>query len=226
MAEREHSITLIAEYLNAQQPGHPLRVAVDGVTASGKTTLAGEVSSALTALGRTTIRLSMDGFHHRRAHRYQQGRHSAAGYYNDAYDFTSFARYVLEPLGPGGNFHYRRAVIDLASDTPVDESTRQAPQSAILIVDGSFLQRPEIAELWDVVIFVDTSFEIARHRGVARDADQLGGIEEARKAFEVRYHAAAQLYLDEVGPADQADLVFGNDDLESPRLSENIHELT
>lgn len=113
-----------------------------------------------------------------------------------------------------------------ASDTPVDEPTRQAPQSAILIVDGSFLQRPEIAKLWDVAVFVDTSSEVSRHRDVARDADQLGGIEEAENAFKVRYHAAAQLYLDKVGPADQADLVFVNDDLESPRLTESIHDLT
>ena len=160
----------------------------------------------------------MDGFHRPGARRYKQGRHSALGYYEDAYDFASLARRVLIPLGPGGDYRYTRAVIDLASDTPVDEPAVQLQQSAVLIVDGTFLQKPEIADLWDTTIFVHTSLDVARRRGVTRDAEALGGTEKADTAFTVRYHAASQMYLDEARPAKHASLVFDNDDLDHPSV--------
>src|SRR5262245_44592783 len=42
---------------------HPLRVAIDGRTGSGKTTLADELAACLSARRRPIIRTSIDGFH-------------------------------------------------------------------------------------------------------------------------------------------------------------------
>ena len=208
----DKAVRRITDHLAAQRPGHPLRVAVDGITASGKTTLARELAEALRAQGRPAIHLSMDGFHHPRAHRHRQGRDSALGYYQDAYDFDSFARLVLTPLGPGGDHRYRTRIIDLPTDQSIHEDPVQAPEDAALIVDGSFLQR-ELTGLWDQVVFVDTAFEIARERGTRRDTELLGGLEQARRAFDQRYHAASRMYLDQIDPAARADIVVGNDDV-------------
>jgi uridine kinase len=86
------------------------------------------------------------------------------------------------------------------------------------VVDGSFLQRPELAGLWDLVVWVDTSFAEARRRGVARDADLLGGADKATAAFDRRYHAAARRYLAAVDPVASADVVFANDDPANPSV--------
>lgn len=193
------------------QLGHPTRVAVDGVTASGKSTLAREIAGAVGDLGRPVIHVSMDGFHHPRARRHRQGRASASGYYEDAYDFAALARCLLEPLGPGGDRRYRTSVIDLDTDTATTEQPGTAAHNAVLVVDGTFLQRPEIHDLWDERIWVDTPLEIARRRGVDRDADLLGGPGAAERLFVKRYHAAAQMYIDAVAPADRATVVFGNE---------------
>lgn len=210
--ERAKIIGRIADHLTSSPASRPQRVAIDGITAAGKTTLARELAAAV---GPRAIHLSMDGYHHPRAHRHRQGRDSAAGYYQDAYDFEQFSRLVLEPLGPDGNRHYRKAILDLATDQAVDDGAIEAAPDAILIVDGSFLQR-ELS--WDTVIFVDTPFEQARQRGTARDAHQLGGAEQAGVAFDNRYHAASRQYLADVHPADRADIVLDNGDLEQPRL--------
>lgn len=215
MIVRNQVLGRIADHLASRSPGHPLRVAVDGITASGKTTLARELTAAVAARGRPAAHLSMDGFHNPRAVRHRQGRDSADGYYADAYDFASFARLVLEPLGPGGDRRYRQRIIDLASDTPIDEPPVTAAEDLVLVVDGSFLQRDLT---WDEVVFVDTPFEIARERGTRRDTELLGGIEQARKAFDQRYHAASRRYLAEVGPAARATIVISNDDLANPVL--------
>lgn len=52
---------------------HPIRVAVSGITASGKTTLANELALELRSKNREVIRTSIDNFHNPRAVRYRKG---------------------------------------------------------------------------------------------------------------------------------------------------------
>lgn len=199
--------------------GHPTRVAVEGITGSGKTTFARSLVDALHGAGRPATHLTMDGFHHPAAHRRRQGRLSGDGYYEDAYDFGAFVRCVLEPLGPAGDRWYRPAVIDLATDTPVDEPPVQAAPDEVVVVDGSFLGRPEVGGRWDLRIWLEVPFAVAQARGAARDADLLGGADAAAQAFEQRYHAAFRRYIHECDPAGRADIVIDNTDPTTPKLS-------
>jgi len=204
--------------IEARTGERPLRVAVDGITAAGKTTFADQLSVALAAVGVQVIRVSMDGFHNPRSVRYRQGRDSADGYYEDAYDFDSVRRVLLDPLGPQGDRLYRTAVIDLAADTSIDEPPTKADDRSVLIVDGSFLQKPALREAWDFVIFLHTSFEAAAERGAQRDANALGGLDAARDAFRFRYHAAQHRYLAECDPESSAGVVVDMEDPASPTI--------
>ena len=217
-AGRTEVLAHVADSLVARRQTHPLRVAVDGITASGKSTFAAQLTVAVAARGRPALHLSTDDYHHQRAHRYRQGRDSAAGYYEDAYDLAAFHRLVLQPLGPGGDLRYRARYHDLTTDEFVDEEPASAPPDAVVIVDGSFLQRPELAGGWDEVIFLDTSPAVARVRGIERDALAFGGPDEAGRAYDLRYHAAAALYLADVDPVAAASIVIDHDDLAEPRL--------
>lgn len=208
----------LAAELAAVRVGHPLRVAVDGVTAAGKSTLAAELAAAVVATGRPALQLSTDAFHHPSARRHRRGRLAAAGYYEDAYDLDAFAALVLRPLGPGGSGSCRTRIHDLATDRTVDEPPVAVAPDAVVVVDGSFLQRAELAGLWDRVVFVETSLAVARARGVARDAAALGGEEAAGRSYDLRYHAAARRYLAEVDPAGRADHVLLNDEPEAPSV--------
>ena len=183
-ASRTKVIGRIADQLVARDPGHPSRVAVDGISAAGKTTLAGEIAVAVQARGRPVVRLSMDDFHHPRTRRHRQGRTSARGYYEDAFDFDALRRFVLAPLGPGGSRQYLSRVHDLATDQPTDDSPQPAPDHAVIVVDGSFLQNQQLAGHWDDVVYVDTSFATARDRGIRRDAAMFGGVERAGDLYD------------------------------------------
>jgi uridine kinase len=197
---------------------HPIRVAVDGRTASGKTTLADEIAAALSRHGRTVIRTSIDGFHNPRAIRYRQGRGSPQGYYQDARDLEAVRRLLLDPLGPGGDSLYRTASLDVERDEPVDQPAQQASADAVLIVDGTFLQRPELVGCWDYVIFVDVPEDVAVRRGAARDATSLGGGDVAFAAHAQRYQPAFAIYADQCDPVRTADAVVGNALPEAPDL--------
>jgi uridine kinase len=198
--------------------GRPIRIAVDGRTASGKTTLSDELAGGLRRQGRDVIRTSIDGFHRPKAERYARGRHSAEGYYDDARDLSAIVALLLVPLGPGGNRIYRTASFDLETDQPIEQQPLTASPDAILIVDGTFLQRPELRDGWDLTIFLQTSDGIAEQRGMVRDARLLGGSEAARRLYAERYSPACDLYERLCAPASIADVVIENDDVTHPRI--------
>ncbi|HWB49224.1 MAG TPA: hypothetical protein VG651_08950 [Stellaceae bacterium] len=215
---RADVIDRLAARIAAFRPDEPARVAIDGRTASGKTTLSDELAAALGRSGREIIRTSIDGFHRPKAERYARGRHSAEGYYWDARDLTAITNLLLGPLGPSGNRHYSTASFDLENDRPIDPELHQASRNPILLVDGTFLQRPELTDGWDLTIFVDTSEEIAAQRGITRDAARLGGLDEARRLYELRYRPAFDLYERLCSPASIADVLIDNGDLANPRV--------
>lgn len=198
--------------------GRPVRVAIDGRTACGKTTLADEVACLIRNKGRPIIRASIDGFHRPKAARHARGRYSAAGYYYDARDLAAVMRLLLAPLGPEGDRLYRTQSFDLENDLPVQQQPRLAPADAVLVVDGTFLQRPELRNGWDVTIFVKASEGAAERRGLARDLQRLGGVEGAQKLYTERYRPAFDLYERLSSPEANADVLMLNEDFQCPRL--------
>ena len=218
-AGRAQVIEQVVGQLLADQSGdHPRRIGVDGITAAGKTTWARELTAAVRVRGRPALHLSTDDFHHPRARRYRQGRTSAAGYYADAYDFAALAQHVLRPLGPGGDRRIRTRVHDLGSDQRVDEEPVTVPLEAVVILDGTFLQRRELDGLWDEVIYLDTSPDTARAWAAERDAALFGGAAEVEEIYRMRYHAACALYATDADPVNRAGILIDNPDVDHPVL--------
>lgn len=212
---------LIAELgaeINALAP-HRLRVAVDGFTASGKTSFGHELAAAIRALGRSTLRASFDDFKKpwRDAKEKGYDRITGDGYYRNAPDFESARGLLLEPAGPDGS----GSVVLCAHDplTGVDHRsvTVHAPADSVLIVDSVFAFRPEYDEYWDHRIWLDVSPELSLQRGIDRDTD-LEGRAEAERLHRDRYHAAELIYIDEVNPRARAQVIIDNSDLAAPRI--------
>jgi uridine kinase len=194
----------------------PLRIAVDGRTASGKTTFSDELASAITQQGRKIIRTSIDGFHRPKIERYARGRYSPEGYYFDARDLMAIRTLLLDPLGPNGNRQFRTASFDLEKDIAIDMPVAVAPPDSVLIVDGTFLLRTKLAGGWDVTLFLDTSEEVAENRGITRDVERLGGPEATHHLYAERYRPAFTLYEGLCRPKNIADAVIDNNDLNYP----------
>jgi uridine kinase len=209
---RERTIGAIADQLVRRPAPHPLRVAVDAITAAGKTTFAADLTAAISAPGRTAIHLSTDDFHHVAAVRHRHPDR-ARGYYADAYDLATFRRLVLEPLGPDGDRRYQARLHDLETGQVFDEAAQTAPADAIVVVDGTFLQSPVLAGGWDEVIWLDVAFGIALERAIPRDAAQFGSAQAVRDAYTTRYHPACRLYLAEVDPRAGASIVVADAEL-------------
>ena len=118
---RTELLNALAKKLAGLRLAHPVRVAIDGRTASGKTSLANELAAVLVNGQHPIIRTSIDGFHRPRAERYARGRYSAEGYFYDARDLSAVVERLLAPLGPNGDKRYRNASFDLHADRPLDQ---------------------------------------------------------------------------------------------------------
>ena len=195
---------------------HPLRVAIDGVDAAGKTTLADELADALQRSGRSVIRASLDGFHHPEEIRYQLGETSPLGYYRDSFNHAALIELLLYPLGPDGSLLYKRLIFDFRQDGSIDAPFEQARTDQILLFDGVFLLRAELRPYWDFSIFVHADFEITVQRAMQRDLDLFGSAENVRKRYEKKYVPAQRMYLSEVEPERLADVVVNNNDPTQP----------
>jgi uridine kinase len=156
---------------------HPLRVAVDGPPAAGKTTLADELALLLRSRGREVIRASTESFHLPRAQRYRRGEFSPEANYHDSFDYDTLRRVLLDPLGPDGDRRYQHAVYDLDTDTALSPPATAAPADAVLLLDGVFLLRPELIGRWDLSIFVSgpSSANYRSNSASYRSRSQLTG---------------------------------------------------
>ena len=126
------------------------------------------------------MRASIDGFHRPRAERYRRGDASPEGYYRDAFDYDAVRAVLLEPLWPGEDRRYRTSVFDLHADAPTDETWSVAAADALVLVDGVFLLRPELAPRWDFRILVDADRDERLRRARERDASLFGSPEAVR----------------------------------------------
>jgi uridine kinase len=184
----------LGDALAAFDVGRTLRVGIDGVDGAGKTLLAEEVAQLLTKRARPCLRVSLDQFERPKAERYARGELSPEGYYLDAFDLDRFRAHVLSV---------------------------EAPPIAVLVCDGVFLQRPELVDLWDVVVFVEAELDVAARRGAERNLVWFDSLEETHERYRVRYLPAQRRYLEEHRPNERADFVLRNTRLDEPELVVN-----
>lgn len=218
MTLRLTAIQELSNLIAEMRLDHPTRVAIDGRTACGKTTLADELAQQLRTAGLLVIRASLDGFHRPRSERYARGRHSPEGYYYDARDLGAVRSLLLDPLGNQGECWYRTASFDLEKDEPIDQPPLKALQNSVLLVDGTFLQRAELRGTWDLRIFVRSGPITALERGISRDAEAMGGEQSARELYAARYQPAYEIYESECRPEEIADIIFDNEDFDRPTV--------
>ena len=195
-----------------------LRVAIDGVDGAGKTMFANELAVHLQHQGRRTIRASADGFHAPKSKRYRLGRHSPEGFYRDSYDYDGLSRMLLQPLGPGGSGWYCTAIFDVEHDEPILQTPIQASSGDIVLIDGLFLHRPELRDVWELSIFLHVPFETSVPRGAARGPGF--GSPDPLAPSNRRYVEGNRLYFREAAPWQHAGFIVDNTDLARPRFLE------
>lgn len=204
---------LVAELQQVRPDGRAL-VALDGFDGVGKTHLAHElVQLAAAHGGRPLTRVSIDGFHHPKAERLRAGP-GPEGFYRGSYRYETFRECVVDPLREGRPII--PAVWDVDEDEPVAPGRITVPSRGILVVDGIFLQRSELGDVWDATVWVDAPFAVTVPRGNARFPGRHDPDPEA--ASNHRYVEGQRRYVSEAAPRERATWLVDNTDLDHPTL--------
>ena len=116
-----------------------VRVGVDGVDGSGKTTFGDALGGELARRGHDVTRIRADDHLNPPEIRYRLGRHSPEGFFRDSYDLDALRDAALEPT------------------------------TGVVVLDGMFLHRPELVGLWHPSVFLDVPFTETFRRMAVRD---------------------------------------------------------
>jgi uridine kinase len=205
-------------------PGRVL-VGIDGRSGAGKSTFADEIATWLAGRGRAVVRSTTDSFHRPRAERMQRGSTSAEGYFLDSYQLSAIVDDLLRPFTE----HAARVKIsafDEPSNRRLDGHADRVPGDAVLVFDGLFLHRAELAAFWDLTVYLDAD--------TRREAEWLAYLEDdlppgpadrareldrrLRRARWPRYREGWQRYLDAADPSHAATITIDNNDFAEPTL--------
>ncbi len=170
-------------------PKRPLRVAIDGGSASGKTTLAGQLGAAL---GCPVVH--MDDFflplELRSAERLQEPGGNV--------HYERFAAEVLPGLRAGESFAY--GVFDCS--TMAVTGQRQIPANDIIIVEGAYSLHPALADAYDLKILLRVDPKLQAARILSRNGA------EKQAVFLAKWIPLEQRYFEGCNVPERADLVL------------------
>lgn len=215
--ERRSLIAEVAEIVSGLGGGR-LRIAVDGLTASGKSTFGDELGAVVSGAGRQVLRASLDDFKRPWSEAHLYDRTSGEGYFRNAFDYERCQRLLLEPAGIDGSGDVALCSIDPL--TQVDHSATKLTMTAdaVLLVDGVFAFRPELDRYWDLRVWLDIDADLSVARGAQRDAMIEGSERAAEQLHRARYLPSERIYIAECDPIGRADVVIDNSVFERPIL--------
>jgi uridine kinase len=145
-----------------------------------------------------------DDFFRPRADREREGWLDGVAHYREAYDYSLLRRVLVDPFHTGGSTGFVLTGFDEVRDQPIFQPKwMSAGPDAVLIVEGVFLHRPELARMWNYSIWLDTP------------AGQPGesGPDQSEMA---RDFASDEAYLAKVGPGELATVILDNQDPANP----------
>jgi uridine kinase len=92
---------------------------------------------------------------------FREARHTAfrdespESYYREAFDYRTLRRVLIDPFRMAGSTGFQTSAFDERRDAPTQSRWLTAPADAVLIIDGVFLNRPELRDLWNFSILLE-----------------------------------------------------------------------
>jgi uridine kinase len=190
----------IRRHLRRREGTRPLVLALDGGSGSGKSTLATLVAAELDA-----VIVPGDDFFAAQITDAEWNLLDARERARAAIDWRRLRHEALEPLIAGRTASWHP--FDFGAGTRPDGSYRMSAETtvrqpaSVIVLDGAYSCRPELADLIDVAVLVDVPATERRRRLALRDDKAFSD------AWHARWDAAEDYYFTRIRPASSFDLV-------------------
>jgi uridine kinase len=179
---------IAAEILHNYGTGRTL-VAVDGREGSGQAGFADGLVEAIATAGTAAARLPMSAF----------AVPDAADPYGAGFDYEDFRRTAVAPFRGG-----EALLPELRDRVAPPGLPDEVPANAVLVVDGVFLNRPEISGIWKYSLWLHVPQELTeqrlRHAGVPEEDIERAQAAQARYRSRLDPSAVATAIVDNSHP--------------------------
>ncbi|AJG77072.1 AAA family ATPase [Bacillus cereus] len=169
-----------------------LIIGIDGCGGAGKSTLANKIKSNFS----TVTIVHMDDFYLPSAKIVNE--HPTNKLIGADFDWKRLLQEVLDPISNGIEGCYKR--YDWETDSLAESHTISA--NGIVIIEGVYATRQELAGIYDLKIWVNCPRETRIKRGIARDG------EAARDMWENNWMIAEDMYVESHKPHEFADVII------------------
>lgn len=147
---------------------HAVLIGIAGGTGSGKTTLAKRLKDTF---GDDVVLLCQDYYYHSFDNLTYEERKLLNFDHPDAFD----SKLLIEQLTRLKNFEQvERPTYSFVEYKRLDETVREEPKHVIILEGILIFDNPQLAELMDIKVFVDTDADIRLARRLLRDIHERG----------------------------------------------------
>jgi uridine kinase len=185
--------------------GRAALVAISGIDASGKGTLARRLADAL---GPRAALVGLDPWHAPQTERLDRVD-PAATFYRRAFRWDALFADLIDPLVRDRGIDLQARVIETAVDRWVPHHYEWRDIDVVLL-EGIFLFRRELAGRYDLRIWVDCPFAAALERALRRNQEGLP-VAQITADYQTIYFPAQRLHLELDDPLAAADAIWLND---------------
>ncbi len=186
----------------------PLIVAISGIDASGKSTLARRAAADLNTRGVGTVVISVDDWHNPPEKRFSTAN-PAGHFYQNAFRFGELFRILIHPLRRLRELQITIGLTRMPQGHPVRQ-TYDFRGVKVVILEGIFLLKQELLGNYDLTFWLDCSFQTALARSLQRNQEGLSGSEIVRD-YQTIYFAAQKLHFTNDAPRERTDFIIAND---------------
>ena len=195
------------EIKKMQSPDHTVIIGIDGLGGAGKSTVSEKIKNIFSEDGIQITILHIDDFIHPRAVRYSEKAEEWECYYYLQWRYDYLTREIIKPIRSGAPFHKKIELYDKDNDSYFLSDT-DIPVGSVVIIEGIFLQREELQDIFDYMIYIDVPEETRLRRVLERDG-YIGDKEQIAAKYNSRYFPAERYYCRHCSPDKKAELVIG-----------------
>ncbi len=202
---------ILKEIDERKQKDKAFVLGINGIDGAGKTKFSEDLETYLKARGYLVQAIHLDDFHNPKAIRYA-GKDQADNYYHKSFNTDLIIERLLSPVQKKKPLSLTLKTLDLQTDKYENERNYVINQDTIVIFEGVFLFRKELAPYIDYKVFLDIPLEESKRRAIIRDS------EADIKKYDTKYLPAQVRYLGEYPPAKVADIIIDNTNWEYPTI--------